>query len=54
MSKVKTKFVCQQCGSEASKWLGRCPGCGEWNTMVEEVMVKKSETRLAGMPAAKP
>jgi len=54
LSKVKTKFVCQQCGSEASKWLGRCPGCGEWNTMVEEVMVKKSETRLAGMPAAKP
>ncbi|CQR71567.1 hypothetical protein SOV_03570 [Sporomusa ovata DSM 2662] len=54
MAKIKTKFVCQQCGSEASKWLGRCPGCGEWNTMVEEVAVKKAEITLTGMPASKP
>ncbi|SDF48571.1 DNA repair protein RadA [Sporomusa acidovorans] len=54
MSKVKTNFVCQQCGAEASKWLGRCPGCGEWNTMVEEVVPKKTESHLASLPASKP
>jgi DNA repair protein RadA/Sms len=32
----KTLFVCSQCGNESPKWHGRCPGCGEWNTMVEE------------------
>jgi len=32
----KTVFVCSQCGNESPKWHGRCPGCGEWNTMVEE------------------
>jgi DNA repair protein RadA/Sms len=35
-SKVKTHFVCGQCGYESVKWVGRCPGCGAWNTMVEE------------------
>ena len=33
---AKTLFVCSQCGNESPKWHGRCPGCGEWNTMVEE------------------
>src|SRR4029079_5706752 len=33
---TKTLFVCSQCGNESPKWHGRCPGCGEWNTMVEE------------------
>ena len=37
MAKVKTQFVCQQCGRTAAKPLGRCPQCGEWNSMVEEV-----------------
>ncbi|MDE5985468.1 MAG: hypothetical protein K2H13_09465, partial [Eubacterium sp.] len=32
----KTVFFCSQCGHEAAKWMGRCPGCGQWNTMVEE------------------
>lgn len=36
MSKVRTVFVCQACGFESSKWLGRCPDCGEWNSMTEE------------------
>ena len=36
--KKKTVFVCQECGYEAPKWLGRCPGCGAWNTLVEEVV----------------
>ena len=36
MAKVKTQFVCQNCGSVALKWLGKCPDCGEWNSYVEE------------------
>ena len=36
MSKVRTVFICQACGFESSKWLGRCPDCGEWNSLVEE------------------
>src|SRR5512136_393538 len=36
MSKVRTVFACQACGFESSKWLGRCPDCGEWNSLVEE------------------
>ncbi|HKV85637.1 MAG TPA: DNA repair protein RadA [Ktedonobacterales bacterium] len=37
MPKTHTKFVCQQCGYESAKWMGRCPDCGEWNTLVETV-----------------
>ncbi|SYX86423.1 DNA repair protein RadA [Paenibacillus alvei] len=36
MAKVKTKFFCTECGYETPKWMGKCPGCSEWNTMVEE------------------
>lgn len=32
----KSVFFCQNCGHEEAKWLGQCPGCGEWNTFVEE------------------
>lgn len=42
MTKTKTVFFCQNCGYQASKWLGNCPGCGEWNTFVEELIEKKS------------
>ncbi|MEX5284718.1 DNA repair protein RadA [Selenomonas sputigena] len=34
--KRKTVFVCQECGYDTPKWLGKCPGCGAWNTLVEE------------------
>ncbi|HCI54453.1 MAG TPA: DNA repair protein RadA, partial [Bacteroidales bacterium] len=37
MTKSKTMWVCQNCGAESVKWLGRCPACGEWNTYQEEV-----------------
>jgi len=33
--KIKTMFFCSSCGHESSKWLGQCPACREWNTMVE-------------------
>ncbi|CDF58929.1 DNA repair protein RadA [Thermobrachium celere] len=36
MAKVKTKFVCQECGYESPKWMGKCPECGVWNSLVEE------------------
>ena len=35
--KAKTIYVCSDCGYESSKWYGSCPGCGEWNTMEEDV-----------------
>ncbi|MBL3645106.1 DNA repair protein RadA [Bacillus sp. RHFB] len=39
--KKKTKFICQSCGYESAKWMGKCPGCGEWNKMVEETEIVK-------------
>ncbi|MBS7344814.1 MAG: DNA repair protein RadA [Caryophanon sp.] len=39
MAKKKSKFMCSDCGYESAKWMGRCPGCGAWNTMNEEVEV---------------
>lgn len=36
MAKIKNVYVCQSCGYENPKWLGKCPGCGAWNSMVEE------------------
>jgi DNA repair protein RadA/Sms len=36
MAKIKNIFVCQSCGYENPKWLGKCPGCGAWNSMAEE------------------
>ncbi len=42
MAKTKTLFFCQSCGNESPKWLGRCPGCGEWNTFVEELVPAKA------------
>lgn len=41
MAKVKTAFFCKSCGYQASKWMGRCPSCGEWNTFEEEVMQRE-------------
>ena len=42
MSKTKSAFFCQDCGHESPKWLGKCPGCHSWNTLIEEIKVKKS------------
>lgn len=38
MNKLKTAFVCSNCGYESAKWMGNCPQCNEWNTFVEEVV----------------
>ena len=37
MAKQKSIFICQNCGYESLKWLGKCPDCNSWNTMVEEI-----------------
>jgi DNA repair protein RadA/Sms len=41
MAKKKTAFFCQNCGTQSPKWVGKCPGCGEWNTFVEEIIDTK-------------
>lgn len=41
MAKTTTQYVCQGCGATAPRWLGRCPACGGWNTLVEETVGKK-------------
>ncbi|MFH1623872.1 MAG: DNA repair protein RadA [Pseudomonadota bacterium] len=46
MTKVKTYFSCQSCGYQAPKWLGRCPDCGEWNTLVEEKVTQQPYPRM--------
>ncbi len=43
MSKIKTKFVCQECGYESAKWLGKCLACGVWGSMEEELVEGKKE-----------
>lgn len=43
MAKRKTAFFCQNCGVQSPKWLGKCPSCGEWNTIVEEVLVANDD-----------
>ncbi len=45
--KFKTVFVCQKCGFEAPKWAGKCPDCGEWNTLLEEVKAQEPKTSAA-------
>ncbi|AGY82712.1 MULTISPECIES: DNA repair protein RadA [Carnobacterium] len=46
MAKKKTtKFVCQACGYESPKWMGRCPNCGSWNQMEEEIVADKNDRR---------
>jgi DNA repair protein RadA/Sms len=46
MGKTKTKFVCQNCGYETFKWLGKCPSCNEWNSFVEEIYEKKDKVNI--------
>lgn len=43
MAKVKSKYVCQQCGYETARYIGKCPECNSWGTFVEETILKTSE-----------
>lgn len=46
--KTKTAFFCQNCGVESPKWVGKCPSCNEWNTFIEEFIVKNSNKQVIG------
>lgn len=46
-SKVKSVFVCRECGFESPKWLGKCSGCGAWNSMDEEIVAPKTASSPA-------
>ena len=48
MAKVKTEFSCQQCGASYAKWQGKCNACGEWNTIVEEVVQREDKRKSSG------
>src|SRR5262245_11829356 len=48
----KTVFVCQDCGSQSPKWLGRCPDCGAWNSFVEERAAESTAAAVAHRYAA--
>lgn len=45
MAKVSKSFFCRSCGNEVAKWVGRCPACGEWDTLVEETFTKTSGSK---------
>lgn len=46
MPKIKSIYVCSECGYESPKWYGKCPGCGEWNTLNEELAVTSAKQNL--------
>ncbi|HTU53205.1 MAG TPA: DNA repair protein RadA [Acetobacteraceae bacterium] len=45
MAKATTRFVCQSCGAVSARWVGRCEGCGEWNTLAEEAVASRPATK---------
>ena len=51
MAKLKTTYVCSNCGATSAKWIGRCPSCGEWNTYNEEVAEPQRPTSVVGRAA---
>jgi DNA repair protein RadA/Sms len=52
MAKAKTVYACTHCGQVERKWLGKCPGCGGWNTLQEEVEVAATPSKGKGRPPA--
>lgn len=56
MAKLKRAYFCTSCGYETPKWLGKCPSCGEWNTITEHVVAKESgsSARIASAPRVEP
>ncbi len=51
-TKAKTVWFCSNCGNEYSKWMGKCPACGEWNTMVEKEVVTGKRPMSTSVPGA--
>jgi len=53
LGKTKTKFICQECGYESPKWMGKCPGCSNWNTFIEEIEEKETKKNNRGISSTK-
>lgn len=53
-TKEKTVWFCKNCGNESPKWMGRCPACGEWNTMVEQTVATGKPSRNVSQAVAAP
>lgn len=54
MAKAKSRYVCQECGYQTPKWMGRCPDCGAWNSLVEEVVAQPAEKKPGRVQLAMP
>ncbi len=54
MAKAKEAFVCQNCGAAAPKWQGQCPACGEWNTLLAELLPARAAPRLGARDPGRP
>jgi DNA repair protein RadA/Sms len=54
MAKNKTAYVCSECGASSPKWVGQCPACNAWNSLVESVVAAPSNTRVARLVPAGP
>ena len=54
MPKLKALYTCQQCGHQVPKWLGRCPSCSEWNSLVEELVERKAAGTRSTAPRVAP
>ena len=52
--KKKMMYVCQNCGYDNTRWMGKCPSCGAWNTMAEEIVVPPAEERRGVASAGEP
>ena len=55
MAKTKSVYICQNCGADSPKWIGKCPSCGEWNSYVEEIVSKDNGPKItmAGLEVTK-
>ena len=54
MAKVRTQFRCSSCGATAPKWVGQCPGCAEWSTLVEEMDAPPTAGPVVARPSRRP
>ncbi len=52
MAKMKTKFICAECGYESPRWMGKCPECNQWNTMNEEIIAPASTSKINYIPSS--
>ena len=54
MSKVKTKYICSECGYESLRWMGKCPNCESWNSFVEEIYEERKGTKAKTKSTSSP